>query len=194
MRFRSAILAAAFMIASTTAVCAADYSVDPAHSTVSFKIRHLFSKVQGEFKTFEGSFSYDASDLTQWKTEAVIDAASIDTNTAKRDEHLRSKDFFDTANFPKITFKSTGAREGADGAVVLDGLLTIHGVELPVELNVTIHGEGTDPWGNTRLGLTAVTKINRKDFGLTWNELLESGQALVGEDVEITLEIEGLRK
>jgi polyisoprenoid-binding protein YceI len=188
------LLAALLALVPASAASAADYTVDHSHSTVSFKVRHLFSKVLGEFKTFEGSFSYDAADLSQWKVEAKADAASIDTNTPKRDEHLRSKDFFDTDNFPAITFKSTGARDLAGQTAKLEGVLTIRGVEKPVTFDVEVHGEGTDPWGNTRLGLTATTKIDRKDFGLTWNETLETGQLLVGEEIEITLEIEGLKK
>ena len=188
------LLVAVIALTPASAALAADYTVDHSHSTVSFKIRHLFSKVQGEFKAFEGTFSYDASDLSQWKAEAVVDAASIDTNTAKRDEHLRSKDFFDTAKFPSIMFKSTGARDLTGRSAKLDGLLSIRGVEKPVTFDVEVHGEGTDPWGNTRLGLTATVTINRKDFGLTWTETLETGQLLVGEEVEITLEIEGLKK
>ena len=187
-------IAAALILSSGSAVWAADYAVDAAHTTVSFKIRHLFSKVQGEFKVFEGSFSYDPADLSQWKVEARADAASIDTNVEKRDNHLRSKDFFDTANYPEVTFKSTGARDQEGDTAKLDGLLTIHGVEKPVTFDVEVHGEGNDPWGNTRLGLTATARINRKDFGLTWNETLETGQLLVGEEVDITLEVEGIKK
>ncbi len=186
--------ALAAVLAVSAPVFAADYKIDDTHTTVGFKVRHLFSKVQGQFKKFEGTFSYDAADLSQWKAEAVIDTASVDTNVAKRDEHLRSKDFFETDTYPTMTFKSTGARDLAGNTAKLDGVLTLHGVEKPVTLDVEIHGEGTDPWGNTRLGLTASTTINRKDFGLTWNQALESGQLLVGEEIEIVLEIEGLKQ
>lgn len=178
----------------STAAIAADYKVDDTHTTVGFKVKHLFSKVQGQFKKFEGTFSYDPTDLAQWKAKAVIDATSIDTNVAKRDEHLKSKDFFEAETYPTITFESTGAHDLQGDTAKLDGVLTIHGVAKPVTLDVEVHGEGTDPWGNTRLGLTATTTINRKDFGLGWNQVLESGQLLVGEDIEITLEIEGLKQ
>lgn len=189
------VLAAAIWAASTSAsALAADYKIDDTHTTVGFKVKHLFSKVQGQFNKFEGTFSYDAADVSQWKADAVIQAASIDTNVKKRDKHLRSKDFFETETYPTITFKSTGARDLAGSTAKVDGLLTIHGIEKPVTLDVEVHGEGTDPWGNTRLGLTAVTKINRKDFGLGWNQVLESGQLLVGEEIEIVLEIEGLKQ
>jgi polyisoprenoid-binding protein YceI len=132
--------------------------------------------------------------VSQWAAAATIDAASIDTNVEKRDAHLRSKDFFETDKYPTLTFKSTGARDLAGNTAKVDGILSLHGVEKPVTLDVEIHGEGADPWGNTRLGLTATTKINRKDFGLGWNEVLESGQLLVGEEIEIVLEIEGLKQ
>jgi polyisoprenoid-binding protein YceI len=186
-------LAAALFLTAGPAL-AADYTVDAAHTTVSFKIRHLFSNVVGEFKQFEGTFSYDPKDSKTWKTEAVVQAASIDTNTAKRDEHLKSKDFFDVATHPTLTFKSTGVRKVKGAKAKLDGVLTIHGISKPVTMSVEFHGEGNDPWGNTRLGLTASTKINRKDFGLIWNQTLETGQLLVGEEVEIILEIEGIKK
>ncbi len=190
------VLAAALWAGSvfSTAVFAAEYKIDADHSTVGFKVKHLFSKVQGQFKKFEGTFSYDPADLTQWKAEATIDAASIDTNVEKRDNHLRSKDFFEVEKYPTITFKSTGAHDLSGDKAKVDGLLTIHGVEKPVTLDVEIHGEGADPWGNTRLGMTATTTINRKDFGLAWNQLLESGKVLVGEEVEIVLELEGLKQ
>lgn len=187
----TAVLLAGFVSSSALA---ADYKIDETHTTVGFKVKHLFSKVQGQFKKFEGTFAYDPTDLTQWKASAVIDAASIDTNVQKRDAHLRSKDFFETETYPTIAFESTGARDLQGSTAKLDGVLTIHGVAKPVTLDVEIHGEGVDPWGNTRLGLTATTKINRKDFGLIWNEVLESGQLLVGEDIEITLEVEGLKQ
>lgn len=187
-------LALAAVLAVSAPAFAADYKIDDAHTTVGFKVRHLFSKVQGQFKKFQGTFSYDAADLSQWKAEAVIDTASIDTNVAKRDEHLRSKDFFEVETYPTLTFQSTGARDLVGNTAKLDGVLTLHGVSKPVTLDVEIHGEGTDPWGNTRIGLTASTTINRKDFGLTWNQAVESGQLLVGEEIEIVLEIEGLKQ
>lgn len=171
---------------------AANYSIDPDHSTVSFKIRHLFSKVQGQFNRFEGSFAYDPEKPETWKAEAVIQAASINTNVEKRDDHLRSADFFDVEKFPTLSFKSTGVTGVTPAGAQLNGLLTIHGVEKPVTLDLEIHGVGEDPWGNVRGGFTATAKLNRKDFGLDWNKLLEAGQALVGEEVEVTLEIEGI--
>ncbi len=176
------------------AVWAANYTIDKDHTTVSFKIRHLFSKVEGTFNDFSGAFSYDSGHPELWKAEATIQAASINTRVEKRDNHLRSKDFFDAANYPTLTFKSTGVTDATQTNAKLRGLLAIHGVEKPVVLDLEIHGEGKDPWGNVRAGFTATTKINRKDFGLIWNEVVESGQLLVGEEVEITLEVEGIKQ
>ena len=171
---------------------ATSYAIDTNHSTVSFKIRHLFSYVQGSFNQFEGQFTYSPGEPQQWTVTATIHAASIDTNVEKRDTHLRSKDFFDVAQFPTIEFVSTEVTDVTPSSAKLHGILTIHGVQKPVVLDLAIHGEGKDPWGNVRSGFTATTTINRKDFGLTWNQTLETGQLLVGEDVNITLEVEGL--
>jgi polyisoprenoid-binding protein YceI len=184
----------AALLLSTGPALAADYTIDTAHTTVSFKIKHLFSKVMGEFKQFEGTFSYDPANPKAWKAEAVIQAASIDTNVEKRDTHLKSKDFFDTAAYPTITFKSTGVRAVTKTTAKIDGLLTLHGVTKKVTLKAEFLGEDKDPWGNVQIGITATTKVNRKDFGLAWNQVLESGKLLVGEEVEITLDITGLKK
>ena len=178
---------------------AATYAIDKDHTSVSFKIRHLFSKVEGMFRDFSGTIEHDPARPEQLSVAATIQAASIDTRVEQRDTHLRSKDFFDVENYPTITFKSTKVTDVVDpgvtpGAAQLHGVLTIHGVEKPVVLAVAIHGAGKDPWGNVRAGFTGTTTINRKDFGLAWNETLETGQLLVGEEVEITLEVEGLKQ
>ncbi len=177
-----------------TSVFAATYKIDSDHSTVGFKIHHLLSYVQGRFNQFEGSFDYDPAKPDAWKAEAVIRAASIDTNVAARDKHLRSADFFDAEKFPTLHFKSTEVTDVTPTSAKLHGLLTIHGVEKPAVLDLEIHGVLQDPWGNVKAGFTATTKINRKDFGLTWNKALEAGQLLVGEEVLITLEIEGIQE
>ncbi len=175
-------------------VFAASYAIDADHTTVSFKIRHLFSNVQGTFKQFEGSFDYEPGKPDQASAQAVIKTASIDTNVEARDKHLRSADFFDAEKFPDMSFKSTKFTEDSPESGRLEGVLTLHGVEKPVILDVQIHGAGNDPWGNKRAGFTATTKINRKDFGLNWNKTVEAGQLLVGEEVLITLEVEGILK
>lgn len=194
MRLRFLILPAIllFSILCHQPAWAARYSLDKDHTTVSFKIRHLFSKVQGTFNAFEGWFDYEPGLPETWAVEAAIQAASIDTAVAERDTHLKSADFFDVEQFPAITFKSTEVTDVTENAAKLHGLLSIHGVEKEVVLEVEIHGVGKDPWGNTRAGITAAVQINRKDFGLTWNKALETGQLLVGEEVEITLEVEGI--
>src|SRR3989344_8574923 len=171
---------------------AATYKVDPDHSTVSFKIRHLFSNVQGTFNKFEGTIDYEPWKPDTWKTSGTIDAASINTNVEQRDKHLRSTDFFEVEKYPTLVFKSGAVKEAAATTAKLEGVLTMHGVEKPVVLDVAIHGVGKDPWGNVRAGFTATTKINRKEFGLNWNETLETGQLLVGEEVMITIEAEGI--
>ncbi len=175
-------------------VWATTYQIDQDHTTVSFKIRHLFSKVEGTFNDFAGTFDYVPAHPEQWKAQATIQAASINTRVEKRDAHLRSKDFFEVETYPTITFKSVEVTDATPTSAKVHGLLTIHGVEQPVVLDVTVHGEGKDPWGNVRSGFTATTKSNRKDFGLTWNKALETGQFLVGDEVEIILEVEGVAK
>ncbi len=178
------------------AVCptvgATTYAIDQEHTTASFKVRHVFTQVQGWFKEVKGSFVYEPEKPEQWMAQATIQATSIDTRVPERDNHLRSKDFFDVARFPTITFTSTEVVALTPETAKLSGLLTIHGIEKPVTLDLEIHGVGKDPWGNVRAGFTATTTINRKDFGLIWNEALETGQVLVGEEVGIVLEVEGI--
>lgn len=194
MRQLTGFLMIAASLILAPAAGATTYSIDKDHTTVSFKIRHLFSKVEGTFNEFSGTFEYVPGQPEQWKAEATIQAASIDTRVEKRDQHLRSADFFDVEKHPTITFKSATVTDATATSAKLHGLLTIHGVEKPAVLELAVHGEGKDPWGNVRSGFTATTRINRKDFGLTWNETLETGQLLVGEEVEITLEVEGIAK
>ena len=192
IRQRSVILGLIGWLLIVPSAWATSYAIDPDHTTVSFKIRHIFSRVEGTFNEFQGSFDYVPDHPEQWKASATIQAASIDTRVAKRDDHLRSPDFFDAATFPTITFTSAKVTDVTASSAKLLGLLTMHGVEKPVALDLVVHGEGKDPRGVLRSGFTATTTIHRKDFGLNWNKALESGQLLVGEDVEITLEVEGV--
>lgn len=187
-----AVAAFAAWTAAPSAAFAATYDVDIAHTTVSFKVRHLFSKTQGFFRKFEGVIEYEPGKPESWAASGVIDAASIDTNVEGRDKHLRSPDFFETDKYPTILFRTTGVVSSTETSAKVRGLLTLRGVEKPVELDVQILGVGPDPWGSVRSGFTATTTINRKDFGLTWNKAVETGQLMVGEEVEITLEIEGI--
>lgn len=168
------------------------FSLDPTHSSVEFLVRHMmFSKVRGSFGSF--TLALDVDDATNLPTSvsAEIEAASINTNVADRDAHLRSADFFDVEKFPKLTFRST--KIGGDAsAFTIEGDLTIHGTTRPVTLNASFDGRAKDPWGNDRIGYTANAKINRKEFGLGWNQALETGGVLVGEDIEIVLTIQAV--
>lgn len=173
---------------------AAVYDVDVDHTTVGFKIRHLFSNVTGNFTMFNGTINYEPGAPQSWSTSGTIDVSSINTNVKGRDKHLLTADFFNVEKFPKIEFQSTGVENATEKTATLKGTFKMHGVEKPITLDVEIHGVGKDPWGNVRAGFTAKTKINRKDFGLDWNQTLETGGVLVGDEVEITLEVEGILK
>lgn len=171
---------------------ASTWNIDPDHSTIGFKIRHLMvSNVNGHFSSYSGTIDINDADITKSKISVSIDAATIDTNVRKRDEHLRSPDFFDVAKYPKLTFVSKSISKGREGHLLVKGDLTMRGVTKEVVLDVegpTM--ESKDPWGNIRKGATATTLINRKDFGLTWNAALETGGVLVGDEVNIILEVE----
>jgi polyisoprenoid-binding protein YceI len=169
------------------------WTFDTAHSTIAFSVRHMvISKVHGRFTKWSGSFAIDADTGAPALTDVTIETASIETNEAQRDAHLRSADFFDAERFPNIHFKSTGVTRAGDDFVIA-GDLTIRGVTLPVRLAVESGGTGKDPWGNLRAGFSARTTINRKDFGLVWNAALETGGVLVGEKVEIAIEVEAIK-
>jgi len=175
---------------------ASTWEIDPNHTESSFVVKHLMvSNVRGQFGKTTGTIFQDDKDITKSKAEITIDATTIDTRVEKRDAHLKSPDFFDVQKFPTITFKSTKMTKG-EGANTLkvEGDLTIHGVTRPVILDATYTGIVKDPGGNTRRGASAKTKLNRKDFGLTWNKSLEAGGVLVGDDVDVTIEVEGVEK
>lgn len=182
------------MSATTTAplTTTSTWNLDPVHSVAEFKVKHMMiSNVKGQFTGISGQLTLDESDITRSTVEATIDASTINTRDAQRDGHLKSPDFFDVEKFPTLTFASTAISTAADGDLTLAGNLTIHGVTHPVTF--TVEGPtpaNKDPWGNTRIGVSATTKINRKDFGLTWNATLETGGILVGEDITITLDLQ----
>ena len=173
---------------------AATYTVDPGHSSVTFKVKHLLSNVQGTFHKYVGTVDYEPGKSESWKTGGTIDVRTVDTNEPKRDKHLLSADFFDAEKFPTVDFRSTGVKDVTATGVKLEGLITMHGVEKPIVLDVTFNGVGKDPWGNTRASFSAAGKINRKDFGINWNQALDNGGVLVGEEVKIELEIEAIQK
>jgi len=169
------------------------YAIDPSHSSVGFSIRHLMiAKVRGTFNTFSGTISLPADGLIPVAIHAEIDPASIDTREEQRDGHLKSPDFLDVATHSVIAFESTAIEAAGASEFTVTGELTIHGVTKSVTLKGEVTGQGTDPWGNARVGFEASGRVNRKDFGLTWNSPLESGGVLVGEDVDITLDIQAI--
>ena len=173
---------------------AATYKVDLDHSAVSFKIKHLVSKVQGQFNEFSGTIEFEPGKPETWSASGTIQADSIDTNVLERDKHLRGADFFDVEKFPTIDFRTTLVKDATETGAKAEGVLTMHGVERPVLLDVTIGGVADDPWGNTRAAFTVTTKVNRKDFGMVYNQALDKGGLLLGEEVEVTLEIEAILK
>ncbi len=171
------------------------WQIDPTHSSAEFAVRHMMvATVKGSFKSLSGRVVLDEGVPENSRIEAEIDAASVDTGVADRDNHLRSADFFDVALHPTITFRSSSIElDGADHGKV-DGTLAIHGVTRPVTLEVDYLGEIKDPWGNRRRGYTAEASLNRKDFGMTWNKVLDSGGVLVGDKIKVTLNIETVEK
>ncbi len=169
------------------------WDFDLTHSSINFHIRHLMvSKVHGRFSSWGGILELDEQDLTKSRLDVTIDAASIETKEDKRDAHLRSPDFLDVEKFPSITFRSRQIERDGDQYVVT-GDITIHGVTREVQLRVEGGDQVKDPWGGTRTGFSAKTKLNRKDFGLTWNLALEAGGFVVGDKLEISIEIEAVR-
>jgi len=170
------------------------WDIDVGHSAIHFWVRHMvISKVHGRFARWSGTIALDAQDLTRSKVEVRIDAASIDTQVADRDTHLRSADFLDTAKHPEITFRSTRIEKAGAGYRVV-GELVMHGVSREVTLEAEFAGTGKDPWGNERAGFSAKASLDRRDYGLVWNAALETGGVLVGEKVEITIELEAVKK
>ena len=168
------------------------YTLDPAHTTVEFVVRHLMiTKVRGRFTAFDGEVELTPAGDLPSRIRARIDAASIDTREDQRDAHLRSADFFDVEKYPQLAFESTRI-DGTPDDFTIDGKLTIHGVTRDVTLAGSFEGRVTDPWGGVRVGYTAHGKINRKDFGLNWNAALETGGVVVGDEVRIELNVEAV--
>ena len=167
------------------------WTIDPTHSHVEFSVRHLMiATVKGRFAEVEGTVELDEADDANVSVDVAIAAASVDTRVAQRDAHLRSPDFFDVERFPRLTFKSRRALKGASGHWTVVGDLTIHGVTREVSLDVTEQGRQADPWGGRRAGFEARATIKRSDFGLTWNQALETGGVVVGDDVKISIDVE----
>jgi polyisoprenoid-binding protein YceI len=183
-------------MSTLTSAAITTWSVDSAHSVVEFKVKHMMiSNLKGSFTRVTGTLSLHEADVTQSSVEAAIEIASIHTGDDARDAHLKEADFFDAGQFPTMQLKSTCIAVKSDGELVVTGDLTIKGVSRSVAFAV----EGPtpaakDPWGGTRVGVAATTKINRKDFGLTWNAALEAGGLMVGEDISITLELQFVKQ
>lgn len=173
----------------------ANWKVDPAHSSIDFSVKHMMvSRTKGTFHDFDAIIEADPSDLTTANIEFNVDLASVDTRNEDRDNHLRSADFFDVENHPKMTFRATEIVMKDDGEYDVTGDLTMRGTTNSETFSVTFEGQGTDPWGNEVAGFSAEGKINRTDYGLTYNAALETGGVLVGEDVKISIQIEAAKE
>ncbi len=172
------------------------WNIDPAHSSAEFKVKHMMiSNVKGKFSGVSGKLTLNESDISNSSVEASIPVANLNTGDDQRDGHLKSADFFDIEKFPAMTFKSTKVVANGPGEGKVTGDLTVHGVTKQVTFDVDgPSAPGKDPWGNTRIGLSATAKINRKDFGLTWNAALETGGVLVGEDVVLMLDVQFVKQ
>ncbi|GAB7024831.1 YceI family protein [Geotalea toluenoxydans] len=192
MKKAIASITAIIALALPLVASASTWNIDPDHSNVGFKVRHLMvSNVKGSFDKYTGKIELDDKDITRSRVIVAIDTNTVNTNVQKRDEHLRSADFFDVAKYPTMTFASKKIAKAGKDKLKMTGDLTLHGITRPVVLTVEgLSKESKDPWGNIRRGATATTKINRKDFGLVWNAALETGGVTVGDEVTITLEIE----
>jgi polyisoprenoid-binding protein YceI len=180
----------AALVAATPLFAADSYTVDAVHSEANFKVRHLMSNVSGSFNDFAANLSIDAKNPSASSVDFTIQTASIDTDNENRDKHLRSADWFEVEKYPTITFKSTKVEPAGKDKFNVTGNLTMHGVTKAVTLPVTFLGYGKDPWGNDRAGFEAETILDRKEYGLTWNKILDNGGVLLGDEVKISLNLE----
>ncbi len=179
------------MTSTNTKTSTTTYAIDAAHSQVGFAVKHMmFSTVRGNFRSFEGTIVVDHDNPANSRVDVTIDTSTVTTGDVKRDEHLRSADFFDAETFPTITFKSTSIDFKDADDFTIHGDLTMHGVTAPVKIKAEQTGEGTNPWGVDVAGFEGSTKVNRKDFGLNWNAALEKGGVLVSDDIKISLELQ----
>ncbi|NMP22296.1 YceI family protein [Sulfobacillus harzensis] len=168
--------------------------IDPSHSTVGFVVRHLVSKVRGQFGEFSGQIMGNPEDLSDASATFTVEMQSVNTNQADRDNHLRTSDFFDVENYPTMTFSSTRVEKTDTNTYTVYGNLTLRGVTKEIPVHVEFLGIAPDPWGNTRAGFEASARINRKDFGVNWNQVLEAGGVMVGDNVDIHLELETIQQ
>lgn len=194
MKLRSTMLVLGLALAVPPAFAADTYTVDKDHSQATFQVRHLFSKTRGRFTDFSGTIRMDEKNPAASSVEFRIQAASVDTDNQKRDQHLRTEDFFHVEKHPEIVFKSEKIEKVAKDRYQVAGTLTMRGVSKPVVLPVTFGGAGQDPWGNTKAGFATAITLNRKDFGMVWNAALDNGGFVLGDEVEIAVELETLRQ
>jgi polyisoprenoid-binding protein YceI len=180
---------------ATQAGTTTTWTIDPAHAEIGFAVRHLMlSTVRGRFGTVNGTITVDENDPNTAKIDVTVDVTSVDTRQEMRDNHLRSPDFFDVANHPTMHFVSKRIEGDVTGTFKVIGDLTIRGTTKQVTLDVTFEGRAKDPWGNDRAGFSATGKINRRDFGLNWNQALEAGGVVVSDEVKMTLDVEIVRQ
>jgi polyisoprenoid-binding protein YceI len=191
---RTRILALLLAAASAPLFAADTYTIDKNHSDVSFQVRHFASKVRGRFTDFDGTILADTSKPETSSVVFRIKTASIDTGNADRDKDLRSSNFFDVEKYPEITFKSTKIVPAGKDKYDVTGLLTMHGVSKEVTLPVAFLGAAKDPWGNERASFELSTKLNRKDYGINWNKALDQGGFMLGDDVDVTIDLETVKK
>jgi polyisoprenoid-binding protein YceI len=189
-----AALTLALSLPALPARAADTYTVDKGHTEVGFQIRHLVTKVRGRFNDFSGTIVFDKAKPENSSVEFKINAASIDTGIADRDNHLRAPDFFDVEKFPEITFKSTSVKSIGGDKYMVTGPFTMHGVTKTLALTVEFSGEAPDPWGNVRAGFATSTTLPRKDYGIVWNKALDNGGVILGEDVSVDINIEAVKK
>jgi polyisoprenoid-binding protein YceI len=183
------------MTTPTTSATTTTWQIDPAHTLTEFSVRHMMiTTVRGRFGAVTGTIQLDEEDPTRSTADVSIDAATIDTRVAQRDAHLRSADFLDSETYPSITFRTTTIERKGENRYQVTGDLTIRGVTKPVVLDVTEGGRAKSPWGQTVIGFRATTKIDRRDYGLKWNQALETGGVLVGNEVQIAIEVEAVQE
>lgn len=192
---RKTLFAAALAVASLPTLAAAParadvYTIDKGHSEVSFQVRHLVTQVRGRFNDYAGTINLDPANLERSSVTFAIKAASIDTDVADRDKHLRGADFFDTDKFPEITFKSKAIKKSSGDTYAVLGTLTMHGVAKEITLPVAFLGTVKDPWGNEKAGFSTDLTLNRKDYGINWNAALDNGGAVLSDDVKISINLE----
>ena len=191
---RNIVFLGLFLFASSPAF-SASFKLDTSHTNVIFKIKHLvFATVTGRFDKFEGAFDFNEKTGEMSKLDVKIDASSINTNEADRDKHLRSKDFFNVEKFPKIHFKGSKSQVKSKRPVEIRGELSMVGKKKPLAFSIDYKGTATDPWGNERMIFEATTTLNRKDFGMNWNKSLDKGGVMIGDEVKVIVEAQGIKQ